>query len=308
MEKMDIFENMEITDWLNENTVIISKENTSLEKMSLLELANSYPRSLYTYDIDTKEFQLLKEYKGGNLGGGSLSPDKKNLFYYEFTVGDPAFYIMNMNTLDSFTIGGAMSAKWADNDKIIGASYYGGAYLASTTGEMILVEDLLEEALVIVDKIDDYIYYNTNSDESLWRLNLATNERISLNIYNLHGLYPSPDGEQILALQSDGGAKMTLALYDMAGANRSIIAEGAEIEGVSWSLDKRMIAYNVKADVKSGGESGFYVHDLLTDESTQIASDTQVSTSKWSGSGEKLVFTEYDGKEYKASIVYLKEQ
>ncbi|NLY44597.1 MAG: hypothetical protein GX053_01185 [Tissierella sp.] len=33
VKKMDIYENMEITDWLNENTVIISKENTTLEKM-----------------------------------------------------------------------------------------------------------------------------------------------------------------------------------------------------------------------------------------------------------------------------------
>ena len=57
--KIDRYENMEITDWLNENTVIVSKENNSLEKMSLLELSDSYPKSLYLYNIDTKEYQLL---------------------------------------------------------------------------------------------------------------------------------------------------------------------------------------------------------------------------------------------------------
>lgn len=51
-----------ITDWLNENTVIVSKENTSLDKMSLLEFSDYYPRSLYLYNIDTKEYQLLKHH------------------------------------------------------------------------------------------------------------------------------------------------------------------------------------------------------------------------------------------------------
>ena len=304
--KIDRYENVQITDWLNVNTLIVSKENTSLDKMSLLELSGSYPRSLYLYNIDTKEYQLLMEQKNGNLGGATLSSDKKNLLYYEYTLGDPAFYVMNMDTLNSFKISGAMSAKWADNDTIIGASYYGGPYLANSSGEITLVDDLKEEALVIADKIKDNIYYNTNSDGSLWRLNLTTKEKVSLNINNVYGLYPSPDGNQILAIQSDGGAKITLAIYDTDGGNRKLIAEGAEIEGVSWSQDQRMISYNLKADVNGRTVSGLYVHDMLTGESTQIAVDIQNISTNWSASGEELIFTEYDGKQYNSSIVYLK--
>lgn len=67
-------------------------------------------------------------------------------------------------------------------------------------------------------------------------------------------------------MQSDGGDKITLALYDTNGGNRKLIAEGAEIEGVSWSQDQRMISYNLKADVNGRTVSGLYVHDMLTGE------------------------------------------
>lgn len=306
VEKIDRYENVEITDWLDENTLIVSKENTSLDKMSLLELSDFYPRSLYLYNIDTKEYELLKGEKDGNLGGATLSPDKKNLLYYEYTLGDPAFYVMNMDSLNSFNISGAMSAKWADKDTIIGASYSGGAYLANSSGEITFLEELKDESLVIVEKTKDYIYYNTGLDESLWRLNLSSKEKVSLNINNVYRLYPSPDGNQILVIQSDGGAKITLALYDSDGANRKLIGEGTEIEGVSWSLDQRMISYNLKADVKGRTVSGLYVHDMLTGESTQIAVDIKNLSTNWSSSGEKLIFTEYDGKQFDSSIVYLK--
>lgn len=303
--KIDRYENMEITDWLNENTVIVSKENNSLEKMSLLELSDSYPKSLYLYNIDTKEYQLLKEQKDTNLGGATLSSDKKNLLYYEYTLGDPAFYVMNMDTLNSFSIRGVMSAKWADNDTIIGTSYSGGAYLANTTGKITIVEELNEESLVIVEKIKDYIYYNTGFDESLWRIDLSSKEKVNLNISDVYDVIPSPDGNKILVIQSNG-AKKTLAIYDADGSNRKQIAEGAEIEGASWSLDQRMIAYNLKADVNGRIINGLYIHDMLTGKSTQIAVDIQNLSTNWNSSAEELIFIEYNGKQYNSSIVYLK--
>ncbi len=308
--KIDRYEHVAISDWLNENTVIVSKENTSLDKMSLLELSDSHPKSLYLYYIDTEEYELLKERKDVNLGGATLSSDKKNLLYYEYTLGDPSFNVMNMDTLNTVgirgaNIAGAMSAKWADNETIIGADYSGGAYLASTSGKITTVDEIKGEFLVIAEKIKDHIYYNTNSDESLWRLDLSSKEKVSLNISHVYGVFPSPDGNQILAIQSDG-AKKTLTLYDSDGGNRKVIAEGAELEGVSWSPDQRMIAYTLKADVNGRTVNGLYIHDMLTGDSTQIAVDIQHLSTSWSPSGEELAYTEWDGKQYNSSIVYLK--
>ncbi|MDF2543909.1 MAG: hypothetical protein K0S47_3627 [Herbinix sp.] len=96
VEKIDRYEKLTITDWLDENTVIVSKENESLDKMSLAELSEQYPMSLYLFDITTKDYKLLKEQKDVFLGGASLSKDKKSLLYYEYSLGDPVFYVMNM--------------------------------------------------------------------------------------------------------------------------------------------------------------------------------------------------------------------
>ncbi|WP_169083931.1 TolB family protein [Paenibacillus sp. PL91] len=310
VEKMERYENVEMTDWLDEETVIVSKENTSLDKMKLEELSDSYPRSLYLYNLNTKQYELLKEQDHVFLGGASLSSDKKNLLYHEFELGDPVYYVLNLDTLDSFgiignPIGGAASAKWADDQTIIGAAYSGGAYTASTTGSIAPIADLNEEALFIVEKMKDKVYYNTNSDESLKMLNLATKEKASLNIDHVYGIAPSPDGNQMLVLQSNG-SKSVLILCDADGGNRNTIAEGTELGGVSWSPDQRMIAFSEKADVNGMTVKGLYLYDMLTGKSTQLAVDIENAVTSWSPSGKTLVYTEWNGNQYNSNIVHLK--
>lgn len=38
------------------------------------------------------------------LGGGTLSLDKKFLLYSEYVLGDPSYFIMNLDTKDSFAL------------------------------------------------------------------------------------------------------------------------------------------------------------------------------------------------------------
>ncbi|WP_138752140.1 TolB family protein [Paenibacillus sinopodophylli] len=309
VEKMDVYENMEITDWLDEETVIVSKENTSLDKMKLEELSDSYPRSLYLYNLTTKQYKLLKEQDNVFLGGAALSPDKKHLLYHEFDLGDPVYYVLNLDTLHSFGIignhiGGALSAKWADEGTIIGAAYSGGAYTASTTGSIARLAELNEEALVIVEKMKDKVYYNTNSDESLHVLNLMNKEKARLNIDHVHGVAPSPDRNQMLVMQSTG-SKSVVILCDADGGNQKTIAEGTELGGVSWSPDQRMIAYSKKADVNGVTVNGIYLYDMLTGKTTQLAVDVQHAITAWSPSGKTLVYTEWNGKQYNSNIVSL---
>ncbi len=306
--KIDRFEKTEISDWLNENTLIVSKENTSLEKMTLPESSGLYPRSLYTLALDSNEYQLIKEMNGGNLGGAALSSDKKTLLYHEFTVGDPAFYLHDMSSDDEPSASGknitsAMSAKWAGDDTVIGASYNGGAYVSDSSGNVTFVEGLKDESLIVTEKARGFIYY-TLPDETLWKMDLQTREKISLNLNNVYSLIHSPDGREILVVQS-GGAKLTLSLYDTDGKNRKLIDEGQEISAVSFSPDQRMIAYHLKNDASGRSTSGLYVHDLLTGETSQIAVDVEPYSTTWSPSGEELVFSEYDGISYHCSIVYL---
>ena len=308
--KIDRFEKMSITDWFDEEMVIVSKENESLGKMSLAELSGQYPMSLYQFDINTKEAKLVKEQEEVNLGGASLSKDKKYLLYYEYSLGDPVFYIMSMESLKDLgimgePIGGAISASWADNETVIGAAYSGGAYLADRSGTFTLVEELKEEALYLVVKINDTIYYNTQYDGTLIKLDLNTKEKIGLDLGQVIDMIPSPDGKQILVLQANG-AKNKLLVYDIESDETVVIGEGTEISGVSWSPDQRRIAYNLKEDTNNTLVSGLYVYDLITGKATQIAVDIDSQTTSWSPSGEKLAYTEYNGSEYYSSVIYLK--
>ncbi len=308
--KIDRYEGMSITDWLDEDTVVVSKENTSLEKMSLPELADSHPRNLYLYSIASKELHLLKEKANTHMGEATLSKDKKSLLYYEFTLGDPAFYVMNMDTLESFgikgaNIAGAMSAKWSDDETIVGAAYIGGAYSANITGQTKIIEGLEGKSLVIVDKIKDNVYFNTNSDGSLWRMDVTTKEAENLNLKNVHRIFPSPDENKMLVVQGIG-AKQSLVLCDTNGVSIKTIAEGLEISGVSWSKDQRMIAYNMKADVGGSTVNSLYIYDTLKGESTQVAVGLQYPITSWSPSNDALAFTEWDGIRHNSSIVYLK--
>ncbi len=310
VDKIDKYEKMEITDWLDEDTVIVSKENDKLDKMSLAELSDNYPKSLYLFNINTGEYKPLKEQKDVFLGNAALSDDKKNLLYLEYTLGDPVFYVMNLDTRDAFgimgdKIGGAMSGSWGGNE-VIGAAYSGGAYLADAKGKISLIEELKDDGMLfVVRKVKDNVYYNTSSDESLFMLNLTTKEKTNLNLEHVYNVIPSPGGDKLLVLQNNGSKQMMI-VCNADGSDKKIIAEGTELGGVSWSQDQRMIAYSLKSVVNGSAVSGLYIYDMLTDESSQIAVDIQnVISTSWSPSGEKLIYS-WNSEQFNSNIVYLK--
>lgn len=301
VEKIESYDNMEISDWLDENSVIVSKENDTLKKMSLEELSDLYPRSLYSYNINTKEYKLIKEQENIFLGGAVLSEDNKHLLYYGNSLGDPIYYVMNLDNLEALRISGAYSANWTDEGVVVGASYLGGAYSASTSGEITPIGELGNGSLFIVRKIRDRVYYNTNSDASLMVLDLLSKQSKSLNIDNVYDIFPSPEGDQLLILRNED-SKESLILCDNNGGNIQILAKGEKIGGVAWSPDQRMIAYNLK----DNDVNGIYIYDRLENKGTKIVSNVENPIIQWGPSGEKLAYTEYSEFENKSSIVYLK--
>lgn len=305
VDRIDKYENMEISAWLDEETVIVSKENDSLDKMALLELSEFYPRSLYRYNMNTKEYKLIKAKKDLFLGGATLSQDKKHLLYHETSQGDPGFFVMNLDTLGDFGIrgeptGAAVTASWEGNE-VLGTTYNNQVYTASPTGEISVLEDIKEESLFIIRKINDYLYYNTSFDETLTMLDLSSKEKKKLDLGAVYDVIPSPDESMMLVLQNNG-TKFSIKLCEIDGSNQKIIAEGTEIGGVSWSPDQRMIAYTMK---DNSMVNGLNIHDMLTGESYQIAVNIQNSVTNWSPSGDKLVYSEWNGEQYTSSVVYL---
>ena len=312
IEKIDKYEGMEITDWLNEQTVVLSKENEELEKMSLLDNSESYPRSIYLYNLDTKEYKTVKAQKNMFLGGATLSPDKKHLLYYEYSIGDTAYYLMSMDAVEQSPVtednlGIAYTAEWTDDQHVIGASYAGGAYMADTNRNITPITELSGEQLFTVQKIKDKIYYITTDSTSfqLYMLDLVTKEKKNLKVENADGITLSPDGKQMLITQGTEPTRRLL-VADAEGNVLRTIAEGSEVTGASWSPNQQMIAYQLKSSINGVDTSGIYLYDVLTDKSVQIMENVGAAKIRWSSSNKKIAITELNEKNYNSSIVYLK--
>ena len=83
------------------------------------------------------------------------------------------------------------------------------------------------------------------------------------------------------------------------------IVEGNEINGVSWSPNQRLIAYYQVPEVNSPSFGSVYIYDVMTSEITQIVDDIQYPTTNWSPSGNKLVYSQWDGIKHSSSVVHL---
>ncbi len=311
VEKIDRYEGAEITDWLDEQTVVLAKENTDFDKMSLLEKSDFYPRSLYLYQLETKEYKALKTEKNMFLGGATLSPDKKYLLYYEYSIGDIAHYLMNLEEgmqtpLKEEALGLAITARWADAHTVIGASYAGGAYTADTDSNLTQLEELSGEQLYTVVKAQDKLYYVTIGDTlQLHMLNLTTGEKRNLDVENADQIIPSPDGKQLLITQWTENSKKLL-VADAEGNILKTIAEGADVTGTAWSPDQQRIAYQFKAVYNGVESNGLYIYDVLTGKSIHMGENIKNVNISWSPSGQKLAVAEYGDSGYSSSIIYLK--
>lgn len=306
------YEGMEITDWIDEQTVVLAKENEELGKMSLLENAEFYPRSIYMYNLGTKEFKTIKAPKNMFLGGASLSPNKKHLLYYEYSIGDVAYYLMNLedgepSSVSGDNIGSAYTAEWTDEQKVIGASYSGGAYLADTSGNVTQIAELQEEQIFTVHKIQEKIYYITTDSPSfqVYMMDLMTKEKKNLQLENAERITLSPDGKQLLVTQATGSTKR-LIIADADGTIQSTIAEGIEVTGASWSPNQQLIAYQLESVINGVNSNGLYLYDVSSAKSLQIAENIGYANIRWSPSSEKFAVTELGESNYNSSIIYLK--
>ena len=305
IERLD--ENIMISDWLDEETAIVSNENIALGKMTIEEFEGAYPTSLYYYNISSKEFTPIKEQANVLLGGGTLSADKKFILYSEYVLGDPSYHILNLDTKESFcimddNIGCARGGEWFGNE-VIGSTDEGKVYTATPTGGLALLEGLEGETAYVQCETTDYVYY-TVQDASFMKMNRATREKTSLNIEHVIDATLSPDGTKMLVLQ-EYNEKDTFLLVDLVDGKQLTIAEGPEIRGISWSPDQRMIAYTIQGDETNATANGLYVYDMLSAKATKIAVDVHYAYTSWSPLGDKLMFSDWDREKYENSIIYL---
>ncbi|GIO37107.1 hypothetical protein J41TS12_19680 [Paenibacillus antibioticophila] len=308
-ELIQRYEGVELADWVDEHTLIAAKENDSLEPLELEELAGTYPKSLYLLDLDTEQFQLLKEQEGANLGEARLSPDKQHLLYSEYTLGDPAYHVIDLKTKESFAIeteGGhaAMSAHWGDDGTIVGASYRGGAYSSTVQGRATGIDGLTEGPVVIVRKWKGTLFYSTGDNPALVMLDTANGGQAgSTQLEQVQDVLFRREGQELLVVQYlNDGNMMRMGLAGRNGENYRKLAEGTEISGVSISPDQTLVAYQL-TESDDPSSKGIYLLDLDTGESVKVGDNIEYATTSWSPSGDKLAYSSWDGEQRNSTIV-----
>lgn len=314
VDKIIEFDLVEISDWLDENNIVVAMENKDLKKMSLEERSDLYSRGIYLYNIETKEIKPLRVRENMFLGGAKLSPDKRHLLYQEYSIGDNAFFCMSMDEnsdkdIKDTALGLAITAKWTDDNNIIGVSYAGGAYRTDEDWKLISAYDLQDEYLYTLEIIKDRVYYISIAENlDMYILDLKANDKRKSDITNADGIIPSPDGEQLLITQSTE-ADRRLHIVDKEGNIIKTLAVGDGISGVSWSPKQTMIAYQLSSKVNGVDSGGLYIYDISSGETIRIADDVTIAETVWSPSGDKLALSQYSDNGYiKPRIIYLNKQ
>lgn len=314
LEKIDRYENIRSMDWLNEDKILIVKDNINLGKSSELDDGTkTYNQNIYLYDLKDKSEKLLCG-EAFNHGNAQFSPDKKYIFYNRVQnidlaatgfvttpKGNKSTKITNENNIFSF------EGTWADNEHVIYRTMEGKIYLTDVNGKATEIVDTKEKNISNVSKVGSKVYYTI--DGKMFVYDLSTKQTKALK-ENVLWLIPSPDNTQFAMVKRTGETKMTLLITDLDGNEKASLAEGIQIFGTSWSPNQNNIAYTVTSGER--GKNGLFVADVETKKITQLSPDMQdISDSiKWSPSSKKMllsrVVTEDNKRMFITNVITLK--
>lgn len=292
--KIDKYEDMLVMDWLDEDTILIAKENKDIGKVST-EGEENYPRNLYLYNLNSKEEKLLR---GERIfqGFASISPDKKHILFKKHVEETASGFITDIQGLKEVKISGndnisIMGGRWLDNESIIYPSISGRIYIADISGKITKIDRMEESHIFDAVKHNDKIYY-ISLERKLMVYDMVNKEKTAL-MENVAKISPSPDMKQLAITKVTGGTTIALVIADMEGNEKNKIAEGTQVYEAAWSPDLKTLAYSVVSE-EGGTENGLLATDLESGKTTQLAVDVKylMGPIRWSSSGKKLAITE----------------
>lgn len=321
VDKIDKFENVSMTDWVSEQQVMVIKENMEFGTMEAPEFSQRYPTSIYLYDLDTKAYTPLVARKNLTLHDPILSPDKKNLFYggYSgFDIDDFCYYLTPMDETDLpinlNTLGNFYDFAWFGTDTIsvvglakgpAGTRGTLGVYTVDMAGKITLIPGTEKLDIITARKMNDKLFYTVAATFHLQALDLTTGEKKELAAEDVFEIFTSPDENQMLIIQHTEGKKR-LSLTDADGNIVKTVAEGTDFQGISWSPDQRMVAYQLQNVVDGALTSGLYVYDVVTGQSMQLLAGVKWGLTSWSPSGKKLAVMDGSSGSMNSMIIYFK--
>ncbi|PEJ60629.1 hypothetical protein CN692_00625 [Bacillus sp. AFS002410] len=284
LEKIDRYEGVRGTDWLDDHTILTEQKNTSLPKNVMTENGNyTYHINLYSYDLKTNKSKALVSEEHDQVGA-VISPDKKHIFYKQTEDGNTGTgYIISSEGTEKVKMSEpdtiyafATEGRWIDNNTIIYSTLSRQMYSADLTGHVKEINPSLDQVNEIRKKYGEQ---------------------------NVEWVIPAPDQKQYAIVRKITPTKRELFITDEKGRKTASLATGTQIFGSGWSPNSKTLAFSVISEDK--GERGLFVIDVKSRKITQLSTDLDeiAGPITWSPSGNKLLVSKVMMKDNKNVFV-----
>ncbi len=293
--KIDKFTEMRGEDWIDNEHILITRENTKLEPIRVGDSMENL-RGLYVYETATASQKSLFD-ETDYIWMPLVSPDRKHILVQSYKDGQNTGMIIDVdgnvvaeNHDDNPEKGFHLSydnAKWVDNEQVIIPTSDQGICLMNTASNITYIPKIGVMQTDTAFATDKKIYY-ISTDNNLMVYDIATekNRILKTDILNFE---LSPKRDMFAVVTKEKSDMSLLKLIDMNGEERAQLAEGRMIFGMSWSPDQTKIAYLLSADKEN--ESGLYLRNLKGQDKVFVSADFMGVENglKWNPAGNKLL-------------------
>ncbi len=293
--KIDKYAGMRGEDWIDNEHILITRENTELEPIRVRDSMENL-RGLYVYETVTASQKSLLD-ETDYIWMPIVSPDRKHILVQNYKDGKNTGMIIDVdgnvvaeNQGDNPEEGFHLSydnAKWVDNEQVIIPTSDQGICLMNTDSNISYIQRIGVMQTDTAFAADKKIYY-ISTDNNLMVYDLATekNRILKTDILNFE---LSPQNDMFAIVTKEKSGKNILKLIDMNGEEKAQLAEGRMIFGMSWSPDQTKLAYLLSADKEN--ESGLYLMNLKDQDKLFVSSDFMGVENglKWNPAGNKLL-------------------
>lgn len=295
IKKIDKYPGLRGEDWLGDDTILISKENLSLDPIRVADSMENV-RNLYSYNVKTGEEKRIYN-ETDNMWMPIVSPDKKHILVQSYQDGKLKGIILNLdghvitNVSDQKEVKDLYlsldNAKWISNEEIIVPTSNNGVCIVNINSNIILIDNIGLMQTDTAEKVGDKIYYiSVERNLMAYDVNFKKNTIVKENVLNFE---LSPNKDMFAIEKKVNQENNALVLINLDGTEKDTLIEGKSIFGISWSKDQSKIAYVLNTSEDS--KNGLYVKDLINLETVYVSSDYMGIDNglKWDVSGKKLL-------------------
>lgn len=279
---------MQVDAWLNDDVALVSVENKTLPQYDSYVNGMVYPRSIYTYNINTQDLELVLERPGTSLSVGDVAPGGDYITFWDYLVGDASLYVMDLKTGETTLLGVETHTYWTDHRTVVGHDFHGAGVFEYTMGEESPdTTSSPEDLLTLFDATADYFFYGDDQNQ-VKKYDRITKQSEVLDLENVRDLVVSPDQTQLaVSLVTESGADK-LYVGDLTGQGLEYVGENNTT--ADWSPNMQMLVYANSV----GSQHGLFIKDFLYGNTTQILVGGEYFGIKWGPDSTRLAVASVD--------------